>query len=137
MNEEKNPGNTGKLQETRDRNGKFVKGVSGNPLGKPMGAKNKFSPVAKIQEIWEANPDDFENFINDYLEDPKNRQHIVEMLDGKPRGSETIVPIQNNVYIGSPEQDALILEQEIKDVNEELTKGRLEIVEGKIRKIDL
>jgi len=111
MNEEKNPENTGELQEIRDEKGKFVKGVSGNPLGKPAGARNKFSPVAKIQEIWEANPDDFEDFINKYLKDPRNRQHIVEMLDGKPKGSETNVAVQSNAYIGSRDQNQTIYEE--------------------------
>lgn len=137
MNDVQKPENTGEIQGIRDEKGKFVKGVSGNPLGKPAGAKNKFSPVAKIQEIWEANPNDFDDFINGYLKDPRNRQHIVEMIDGKPKGSEIIIPTQNNVYVGSPEQDAEILEQEILDINEGLAKGKIKIVEGKIINNDL
>jgi ribosomal protein RSM22 (predicted rRNA methylase) len=86
MNELQNPENTGKMQEIRDEKGKFIKGVSGNPLGKPLGTKNKVSIVGTINQMFEDDPEMFLDFVNKYLKDPKNRQHIVEMIDGKPQG---------------------------------------------------
>ena len=58
MEEETKPVKTGENQETRDAKGRFVKGVSGNPLGKPAGTehfKTKFmkflDKVAEQNEI--------------------------------------------------------------------------------------
>ena len=36
----KKPENTGEIQAKRDNKGRFIIGVSGNPEGKPIGAKN-------------------------------------------------------------------------------------------------
>lgn len=109
----------------------FQKGVSGNPAGRPKGS---LSVIGSIKQMFENNPEQFQEFINKYLKDPRNRQHIVEMIDGKPRGSETNVAVQINQYTGTPEQNALILEQEILDVNEELSKGNLRIEDGRVTK---
>lgn len=87
------PENTGII---RDEKGKFVKGVSGNPLGKPKGAT---SPIAKVRQIFEDNPEMLANFVKEYMENPNNQKHIVEMLDGKPKGSETNVSIDKAVFI--------------------------------------
>lgn len=35
-----NPEGTGQIQETRNANGTFKEGVSGNPAGRPLGARN-------------------------------------------------------------------------------------------------
>lgn len=59
----------------------WPKGVSGNPNGRPPGS---ISPRDKIRQMFEANPDDFEGFLEAYINDPKNRRHVVELLDGKP-----------------------------------------------------
>lgn len=72
----------------------FPKGVSGNPLGRPKGS---LSVIGSIKQIFEENPDQFQDFINKYLKDPKNRQHIVEMIDGRPKGSDTTVAVGVNV----------------------------------------
>jgi hypothetical protein len=34
------PENTGEIQEARDNKGRFMPGISGNPKGKPLGAKH-------------------------------------------------------------------------------------------------
>ena len=60
---------------------KWVKGVSGNPKGRPKG---KLSPIDNIRQMFEKNPGDFNQFLTDYLNDKGNLKHIVEMLDGKP-----------------------------------------------------
>lgn len=71
---------------------------TGNALGRPKGS---ISVMDSIRHIFESDPVRFQEFINEYLKDTRNRQHIVEMIDGKPKGSETNVnvAIQNNVTI--------------------------------------
>lgn len=59
----------------------WPKGVSGNPAGRPKGS---ISPRDKIRQMFEANPKYFEEFLSKYIEDPSNRKHVVEMIDGKP-----------------------------------------------------
>ena len=59
----------------------FLPGESGNPLGRPKGS---ISPTNRIKQIFENNPELFETFVMEYINDPSNRKHIVEMLDGKP-----------------------------------------------------
>jgi len=56
----KSPENTGKKQ-VRNKNGQFVKGVSGNPEGRPEGTKNfstlmdeAVKEIAKINKITEG-----------------------------------------------------------------------------------
>jgi hypothetical protein len=66
----------------RDKEGKFVPGHSGNPAGKPPGT---ISAIAKVKQIFQENPEEFEKFIEEYIKDPNNRKHIVEMIDGKPK----------------------------------------------------
>lgn len=61
---------------------RWPKGVSGNPAGKPKGA---ISPKQKIQQMFASNPEYFHEWLEEYIENPKNRQHIVEMIDGKPK----------------------------------------------------
>ena len=62
----------------------WPKGVSGNPKGRPKG---KLSPKDTIRKMFEKSPEDFEDFLTKYLNDPSNRKHVVEMLDGKPKES--------------------------------------------------
>lgn len=83
--------------EIRNEKGQFVKGVSGNPLGKPKGT---ISVISRIKQIFEERPEAFESFVAEYMADPANRKHLVEMVDGKPRqnigldGGETGLAIQ-------------------------------------------
>jgi hypothetical protein len=50
MNEE-TPKNTGENQATRDEKGRFIKGVSGNPDGKPVGTKSFTSKVREALQV--------------------------------------------------------------------------------------
>lgn len=62
----------------------WPKGVSGNPNGRPAGI---ISPKQKIRALFHKNPYIFNYFLSQYIEDPNNRRHVVEMLDGKPSQS--------------------------------------------------
>lgn len=68
-------------KEHRLKRYQWPKGVSGNPLGRPKGS---ISPKDRIRHMFELNPSKFDEFLEDYLDDPNNRKHVVEMLDGKP-----------------------------------------------------
>ena len=47
--------------------------------------KGHITVVGKLKQIFRDNPDKFTAFVLEYLEDPANRKHVAEMLDGKPR----------------------------------------------------
>ena len=53
----------------------------------PMGGRpeGSISPITKIRQIFKDNPESFDRFVREYMEDPQNRRHLVEMLDGKPK----------------------------------------------------
>lgn len=68
-----------------DEKGKFVKGTAPGP-GRPPGS---ISAITRVKQIFEENPDKFQEFIESYIEDPGNRKHIVEMIDGKPKQDVT------------------------------------------------
>lgn len=78
------PEKTGENQGIRDEKGRFIEGVSGNPKGKPLGTKNKFSFVKYWQERWEKNPKEFEELATMFLCDEKLRSLIIQMIDGRP-----------------------------------------------------
>lgn len=56
---------------TRDEKGRFVKGVSGNPAGKPVGTKHH------IVQLREAT----EHALRDYLATPGNQQKAMQAID--------------------------------------------------------
>lgn len=67
----------------RDEKGRIVPGSGPlNPSGRPEGS---ISPITRLKQIFNENPDDFEAFIKRYKENPLNEKHIVEMIDGKPK----------------------------------------------------
>jgi len=53
-----------------------------NYAGRPKGS---ISPITRVKQIFEEDPDKFEEFITEYIKDPANRKHIVEMIDGKAK----------------------------------------------------
>lgn len=78
----------------------WPKGVSGNPDGRPEGT---ISPKHRIVAMFKENPEMFDEWLEDYITDPRNRKHVVELLDGKPHqsidlttaGKELPTPILN------------------------------------------
>ena len=62
----------------------WPKGVSGNPNGRPEGG---ISPKNRIIAMFRENPDGFDEWLEEYITDPRNRKHVVELLDGKPHQS--------------------------------------------------
>lgn len=81
-------------EKNRNPDGTFVKGVSGNPGGRPIGS---ISPITMLKNMFAEDPEDFRAFVKRYKENPQNEKHLVEMLDGKAeqktdmtlRGDET------------------------------------------------
>lgn len=59
----------------------FKKGQSGNPAGRPKGS---VSIVTKIKQIFESDPEYFEQYVAEILKDPRMRKEVMEQLDGKP-----------------------------------------------------
>ena len=76
-----------KTGEIRNDKGQFVKGVSGNPLGKPPGT---ISIMSKIKEIWREDPERFNKWVEDAMADKMLRRELIQQVDGKP-----VQPIAN------------------------------------------
>ena len=75
------PENTGII---RDEKGRFVPGVSGNLEGKPAGS---ISIVARLKKIFKEEPELFEKYCRDILQDPDMRKAVLEQIDSKPKQS--------------------------------------------------
>jgi hypothetical protein len=111
-----------------DENGKFIKGhpkVGGIKLGE----KHPISVIGTIERMFEDDPVMFLEFVDKYLKDPRNRQHIVEMIDGRPKGSETQVAVQvNNYQTCSPTDYLDAISDLVKEgkISKEDVIGRLE-----------
>jgi uncharacterized protein YeaO (DUF488 family) len=80
MNEESQD-KTSALQVVRNEKGQIIKGTA-NPNGRPKGS---ISVITRLKQMFEENPEDFEEFVKAYKADPSNRKHITEMIDGKPK----------------------------------------------------
>ena len=60
--------------------------VKGDPnINRRGRGKGTISAIAKVKQKFEENPKMFQEFIDEYIKDPANRKHIVEMIDGKPK----------------------------------------------------
>jgi len=59
----------------------FKKGQSGNPKGRPPG---KVSPMTWMRHYFESNPQDFDTLMMDYISNPYNEKHVIEMFEGRP-----------------------------------------------------
>jgi len=69
----------------RDEKGRILPGQKSlNPNGRPKGS---VSIISKIRQIFEDNPEYFQEYVEEMLKDPSLRKAIMEQLDGKPRES--------------------------------------------------
>ena len=59
----------------------YKPGESGNEDGKEKGT---ISPIQTTKNYFKKNPKAYKKFVQDYINDPANRKHVVEMIDGKP-----------------------------------------------------
>lgn len=119
----------------------FSKGVSGNPNGRPA---KEFSITGGIREYLAEDDLEKKKTRKDIIVekvvsmalrgDKEMIKYVIDRLEGAPRGSAPNTAVQINHYVGTPEQDAEILEQEILDINAELARGKLKIIEGKVSK---
>jgi hypothetical protein len=81
----------------RTKEGKFAKGHSGNPKGKPEGT---LSVIGEIKKQFRENPEEFQEFLTRYKKNPNNEKHLTEMVDGKPNQTAQVeittpVPLMN------------------------------------------
>ena len=70
---------------------KSGKDWNGNALGRPKGS---VSPITKVKQIFEQNPEFFQEWLLEYIKDPSNRKHIVEMIDGRPKGDSPTLNVE-------------------------------------------
>lgn len=91
----------------RSRDGKFVKGVSGNPLGRPVGSKNRIAHLK--QQMEEAvrehlNPKEIKAIVNAMVREAKGgnvqaAKLILDKVMSNASGSEDVGDADNRVVI--------------------------------------
>ena len=91
----------------------FKKGQISNPRGKPKGC---VSPISRVKQIFKNNPATFKKFILEYIKDPSNRKHIVEMIDGKPKEAIDLTTGGESFFRPTEEEKVRALEA-LKEIN--------------------
>jgi len=66
--------------DKRNPDGTFAEGNPGGP-GRPVGS---ISIIGKIKQIWENEPEKFESYVKDVMEDKMLRREIIQQVDGRP-----------------------------------------------------
>lgn len=110
--------NSEEKEVIRDRTGKFVRGVSGNPNGRPVGSKNRIAELKQNMELAireHMNPKEIRAIVNAMVKEAKggNVQAAKLILDkvmtnatGNEEAGETdnriIIKIEN--YTPQPEK---------------------------------
>ena len=72
---------TGNNKPQRDEKGRLLPGNTANPDGRPVGS---VSVITALKKRFRENPEQFNEFLERYIENPANERHIAEMIDGKP-----------------------------------------------------
>ncbi len=86
---------------------KFVKGVSGNPKGRPKGKTIK----ERILDWLEDHPEDMGAFVQYFVKN--NRNLTWQMLEGRPKQNSDIeLDVKDDRVDRSPEVMAKVLESE-------------------------
>lgn len=67
--------------KSRKSNGQWIKGISGNPAGKPPGS---ISIVSMIKAQFRENPAYFDKWVQDLMSNKMNQKAVMEQIDGKP-----------------------------------------------------
>ena len=63
-----------------------------NLAGRPEGS---ISPINEVKRIFKENPETFKEFLIEYMKNPNNARHIVEMIDGRPKGDSATLNVEN------------------------------------------
>lgn len=69
----------------RDEHGKLLPGQESlNPAGRPKGS---VSINDRIRQIFLDDPEAFNMWVKNYMQDPSNAKHIHDQMEGKPKQS--------------------------------------------------
>lgn len=66
--------------DKRNADGTFAEGNAGGP-GRPVGS---ISIMAKVKQIWAEDPERFQKWVEDAMEDKMLRRELIQQVDGKP-----------------------------------------------------
>lgn len=109
------PENTGHLQEKRDERGRFQKGVSGNPKGKPIGS---VSIVAKLKNELQKVPVGQKSSRLEELVSKILKKAIEE-------GNENMIKLVVNYIDGMPKQ-TMDLEAKVEETHIPMDNQRIQ-----------
>ena len=79
-------------------NPNWKKGISGNLKGRPKGSifSLREDLINSLRRIKKNNPQKYQEIIDSYWEEPKWRQFLLEIVDGKARQSTEIGGMKQN-----------------------------------------
>ena len=67
------------MEETRQKDGKFPKGVSGNPSGKPKGFRQKLTTTQMADEVAKGDVEAL-NALRRIIRDPEHGKHLTATM---------------------------------------------------------